>query len=81
MNNTLLIFNVIQCLDRAGLIYRYNLLFNMQCSYSIINRSSNLEYCSFIKVGNLKKHQLVQLNNIMLYQIVMYFICMPLIYM
>ena len=40
-----------QCLDRGGLIYPSNLLFNIiQCSYSIFNMcvSSSLE-CSFIK--------------------------------
>ena len=43
-----------QCLDRGGLIYQFNLLFDIiQCSYSIFNMcvSSSLE-CSFIKVDN-----------------------------
>ena len=46
-----------QCLDRGGLIYPSNLLFNItQCSYSIFNMcvSSSLE-CSFIKVDNQKQ--------------------------
>ena len=45
------------CLDRDGLIYPSNLLFNIiQCSYSIFNMcvSSSLE-CSFIKVDNQKQ--------------------------
>ena len=47
-----------QCLDRDGLIYPSNLLFNIiQCSYSIFNMcvSSSLE-CSFIKVDTKNKH-------------------------
>ena len=46
-----------QCLDRGGLIYPSNLLFNIiKCSYTIFNMcvSSSLE-CSFIKVDNHKQ--------------------------
>ena len=31
------LFNVIQCLERGGLIHPSNLLFNIQCLYSIIS--------------------------------------------
>ena len=68
-------FACFKCLDRGGLIYPSNLLFNIQCSYSIFNMCvfSSLA-CSFIKLDNIKQTLVNTIEQYLYkYQIVMTF--------